>query len=160
MDKFNTTSVTALFLSSAVLFIGSATIPFQTLNAQDMATLGDNNMSTPFTKGELTIPIMCTTPNKLIGSLTGMFEENGEMIDPSGNSTQQMGQPMENMTGTVIMENMSEGELQEALNMTEGELQEDMNSLICSPTMGDEDKMQGMMGNNNMSSMMSGMMMQ
>jgi hypothetical protein len=159
MDKFNTTNVTALFLSLAVLFIGSATIPFQTLNAQDMATLGDNNMSTPFTKGELTIPIMCTTPNKLIGSLTGMFEEDGGMTDPSGNSTQQM-MSMENMTELVPMENMSEGELQETLNMTEGELQEDMNSLICSPTMGDEDKMQGMMGNNNMSSMMSGMMMQ
>ena len=147
MDKFNTTNVVA-FLTFAVLFVGSATIPFQTLNAQDMATLGDNNMSTPFTKGELTIPIMCTTPNKLIGSLTGMFEEDGGMTDPSGNSTQQM-MSMENMTELVPME-----------NMTEGELQEDMNSLICSPTMGDEDKMQGMMGNNNMSSMMSGMMMQ
>jgi len=148
MDKFNTTNVTALFLSLAVLFIGSATIPFQTLNAQDMAALGDNNMSTPFTKGELTIPIMCTTPNKLIGSLTGMFEEDGGMTDPSGNSTKQM-MSMENMTELVPMENMSEGELQE-----------DMNSLICSPTMGDEDRMQGMMGNNNRSSMMSGMMMQ
>jgi hypothetical protein len=148
MDKFNTNVVT-LFLTFAVLFVGSTTIPFQTLNAQDMATLGDNNMSTtPFTKGELTIPIMCTTPNKLIGSLTGMFEEDGGMTDPSGNSTQQM-MSMENMTELVPME-----------NMTEGELQEDMNSLICSPTMGDEDKMQGMMGNNNMSSMMSGMMMQ
>src|SRR5829696_1426963 len=148
MDKFNTTNVTALFLSLAVLFIGSATIPFQTLNAQDMAALGDNNMSTPFTKGELTIPIMCITPNKLIGSLTGMFEEDGGMTDPSGNSTKQM-MSMENMTELVPMENMSEGELQE-----------DMNSLICSPTMGDEDRMQGMMGNNNRSSMMSGMMMQ
>jgi hypothetical protein len=148
MDKFNTTNVVALFFTFVVLFVGSATIPFQTLNAQDMATLGDNNMSTPFTKGELTIPIMCTTPNKLIGSLTGMFEEDGGMTDPSGNSTQQM-MSMENMTELVPME-----------NMTEGELQEDMNSLICSPTMGDEDKMQGMMGNNNMSSMMSGMMMQ
>ena len=85
--------------------------------------------------------------NDLATSLTGMFEEDGGMTDPSGNSTQQM-MSMENMTELVPMENMSEGELQE-----------DMNSLICSPTMGDEDKMQGMMGNNNMSSMMSGMMM-
>lgn len=36
MNKFNTVMGSAIFLTFAVLFIGSATIPFQTLDAQNM----------------------------------------------------------------------------------------------------------------------------
>jgi hypothetical protein len=107
-------------------------------------------MSTPFTKGELTIPIMCTTPNKLIGSLTGMFEEDGGMTDPSGNSTQQM-MSMENMTELGGMENMTEAALQQAMNL-----------VICIPMM-NEEMMESMMGNGHNSTssmMMNGMPMQ
>jgi hypothetical protein len=36
MKKFNILNVSALFLTFAVLFVGSATVPFQTLDAQNM----------------------------------------------------------------------------------------------------------------------------
>ena len=45
MKKFNILNVSALFLTFAVLFIGSATIPFQTLNAQNMTIEMGNETS-------------------------------------------------------------------------------------------------------------------
>jgi hypothetical protein len=111
--------------------------------------LGDNNTSRPFNMGVLAMPMMCTTPNQLLGSLTGMF--GGGMSGDDGNATQQM------MMGLMRQQMMSQsGEMG---NMTDSELQQVMNLVICIPVMSDE-MMQGMMRNNNMSGMMNGMMMQ
>jgi hypothetical protein len=115
-----------------------------------MGDTGDN-MSLPFNMGVLAMPMMCTTPNQLLGSLTGMM--GGGMTGDDGNATQQM------MMGLMQQQMMSGAGGME--NMTEAELQHVMNMVICLPVM-NEEMMQSMMGNgkNSTSSMMSGMMMQ
>jgi hypothetical protein len=115
-----------------------------------MGDTGDN-MSLPFNMGVLAMPMMCTTPNQLLGSLTGMM--GGGMTGDDGNATQQM------MMGLMQQQMMSGAGGME--NMTEAELQHVMNMVICLPAM-NEEMMQSMMGNgqNSTSSMMSGMMMQ
>jgi hypothetical protein len=115
-----------------------------------MGDTGDN-MSLPFNMGVLAMPMMCTTPNQLLGSLTGMM--GGGMTSDDGNATQQM------MMGLMQQQMMSGAGGME--NMTEAELQHVMNMVICLPAM-NEEMMQSMMGNgqNSTSSMMSGMMMQ
>ena len=110
-----------------------------------------SNMSLPFNMGVLAMPMMCTTPNQLLGSLTGMM--GGGMTGDDSNATQQM------MRGLMQQQMMSGAGGVE--NMTEAELQHVMNMVICLPAM-NEEMMQSMMGNgqNSTSSMMSGMMMQ
>jgi hypothetical protein len=125
-------------------------------NMTDGTIMGDN-MSMPFNMGVLAMPMMCTTPNQLLGSLTGMFGSEG-MNGADGNATQQMmmkmmGQQM-NMSGGVMgMQDMSESEMQQAMNFQ-----------ICFPMMGEEmmQHMQDMMGNgqNRTDGMINGMMMQ
>ncbi len=109
------------------------------------------NMSMPFNMGVVIMPTMCTTPNQLLGSMTGMF--GGGMTGDDDNATQQM------MMGLMQQQMMSGAGGME--NMTEAELQHVMNMVICLPAM-NEEMMQSMMGNgqNSTSSMMSGMMMQ
>ena len=119
--------------------------------------INNNNMSMPFNMGVLVLPTMCTTPNQLLGSLTGMFGSEG-MNGADGNATQQMmmkmmGQQM-NMSGGVMgMQDMSESDMRQAMNFQ-----------ICFPMMGEEmmQHMQDMMGNdqNSTDGMMNGMMMQ
>ena len=118
-----------------------------------MMGLGDGNMSMPFNMGVLVMPTMCTTPGQLLGSLTGMMGGGG-MAGDGGNATQQM------MMGLMQQQMMSEGGFGMG-NTTEADMQHIMNMAICIPVM-DEETMEGMMGNgqNNMSSMMDGMMMQ
>ena len=114
-------------------------------------TIMGNNMSMPFNMGVLAMPMMCTTPNQLLGSLSGMFggmtAEEGE----DGNATQQM------MMEMMEQQMMSAGGLGME-NMTESDLQKAMDLVICIPVMGEE-MMQSMMGNGT-KSMMNGMMMQ
>jgi hypothetical protein len=119
--------------------------------------MDNNNMSMPFNLGVLVLPTMCTTPNQLLGSLTGMFGSEG-MNGADGNATQQMmmkmmGQQM-NMSGGVMgMQDMSESDMRQAMNFQ-----------ICFPMMGEEmmQHMQDMMGNgqNRTDGMINGMMMQ
>jgi hypothetical protein len=118
--------------------------------------MDNNNMSMPFNMGVLVMPTMCATPNQLLGSLTGMLGSEG-MNGADGNATQQMmkmmGQQM-NMSGGVMgMQDMSESEMQQAMNFQ-----------ICFPMMGEEmmQHMQDMMGNgqNSTDGIMNGMMMQ
>jgi hypothetical protein len=126
-------------------------------NMTDSTIMGDN-MSMPFNMGVLAMPMMCTTPNQLLGSLSGMFGGMTGDGGDDGNVTQQMmmemmGQQM-NMSGGVMgMQDMSESEMQQAMNFQ-----------ICFPMMGEEmmQHMQDMMGNgqNSTDSMMNGMMMQ
>jgi hypothetical protein len=115
---------------------------------------GGDNMSLPFNMGVLIMPTMCTTPNQLLGSVSGIFGEG--MTGDDDNATKQM------MMGLMQQQMMSMGmenitELGEMENMTEGA----MNLAICIPMM-NEEMMESMMGNgqNNTSSMMSGMMME
>jgi hypothetical protein len=109
-----------------------------------------NNMSMPFNMGVLAMPMMCTTPNQLLGSLTGMFGD-GMMTGDDGNTTQQM------LMGLMRQQMMSQAVGMG--DMTDSELQQVMNLVICIPMMGEE-MMQGMMGNNTTGGMMHGMMMQ
>jgi hypothetical protein len=121
-------------------------------NMTDSASmmLGNNNMSMPFNMGVLAMPMMCTTPNELLGSFTGMFGD-GMMTGDDGNTTQQM------IMGLMRQQMMSQAGGMGG--MTDSELQQVMNLVICIPMMGDE-MMHGMMGNNSMGGMMQGMMMQ
>jgi hypothetical protein len=118
---------------------------------------GGNNMSLRFNMGVLIMPTMCTTPNQLLGSVSGMF---GEGMTGDDNATKQMMMGlMQQQLMSMGMENMIEvGEME---NMTEVALQQPMNLTICIPMM-NEEMMKSMMGNgqNNTSSMMSGMMME
>jgi hypothetical protein len=120
---------------------------------------GGNNMSLPFNMGVLLMPTMCTTPNQLLGSVSGMFGEG--MTGDDNNATKQMmmGLMQQQMMSMGGMENMTE--LGGMENMTEVGLQQAMNLAICIPIM-NEEMMESMMGNgqNSTSSMMSGMMMQ
>jgi hypothetical protein len=53
MKKFNILNVSALFLTFAVLFVGSATVPFQTLDAQNMTIeMGNETGAGNATSGE------------------------------------------------------------------------------------------------------------
>src|ERR671915_715863 len=108
------------------------------------------NMSMPFNMGVVIMPTMCTTPNQLLGSMTGVF--GGGMTGDDDNATQQMmmGLMQQQM---MSMENMTE--LGGMENMTEAALQQAMNLAICIPIM-NEEMMESMMGNghNSTSSMM------
>jgi hypothetical protein len=120
----------------------------------DMMMGNDNgNMSMmPFNMGVMVMPMMCTSPNELLGSFSGMLgggsntTENGN----GDNSTEQMAMEMLQqqmmMTGGGLdggMENMSEAHLQQMMNMA-----------ICFPMMGGE-MMKGMEGMEGMEGMMS-----
>jgi hypothetical protein len=129
-------------------------------NMTDSSTMmsDGNNMSMPFNMGVVVMPTMCTTPNQLLGSLTGMFGGGGMNGADGGNATQQMmmemmGQQMNMSGGAMGMQDMSESEMQQAMNFQ-----------ICFPMMGEEmmQHMQDMMGNgqNSTGGMMNGMMMQ
>lgn len=107
-------------------------------NTTMMTTMG-GNMSMPFNMGVLAVPMMCTTPNQLLESLSGMF--GGEMTGDDGNAMQQLAKQM--MTQRM-MEMMSEASGME--NMTERRFQQAMNLVLCIPMMGEE-MMQSMMGN-------------
>jgi hypothetical protein len=109
---------------------------------------GGDNMSLPFNMGVMIMPTMCTTPNQLLGSVSGMF---GEGMTGDDNATKQM------MTGLMQQQLMSRG----MENMTEVGLQQAMNLAICIPMM-NEEMMKSMMSNgqNSTSSMMGGMMME
>ena len=95
---------------------------------------------------------MCTTPNQLLGSLSSMFGGMTGDGGDDGNVTQQM------MMEMMEQQMMSAGGLGME-NMTESDLQKAMDLVICIPVMGEE-MMQNMMGNGNNSSMINGMMMQ
>lgn len=114
-------------------------------------TMMGNNMSLPFNMGVLAMPMMCTTPNQLLGSLSGMFGGMTGDGGDDGNATQQMLMEM------MEQQMMSAGGLGME-NMTESDLQKAMDLVICIPVLGEE-MMQSMMGNGT-NSMMNGMMMQ
>lgn len=154
---FATTSFTSLIAEEQQQVVAQSPMDMMDMmmgggNMTDGSTMmtGDN-MSLPFNMGVLAMPMMCTTPSQLLGSLSGMFGgmtgEEGE----DGNATQQM------MMEMMEQQMMSAGGLGME-NMTESDLQKAMDLVICIPVMGEE-MMQSMMGNGT-NSMMNGMMMQ
>jgi hypothetical protein len=161
-----------IFVIASMVWIGVGSPQKQTVVAQspmDMMMGGSNmtdsstmmsdgnNMSMPFKMGVVVMPTMCTTPNQLLGSLTGMFGGRMNGAD-GGNATRQM--MMEMMSQQM---NMSGGAMG-MQNMPESEMRQAMNFQICFPMMGEDmmQHMQDMMGNaqNSTGGMMNGMMMQ
>jgi hypothetical protein len=115
--------------------------------------MGSSNMSgMPFNMGVFVMPMTCTSPNELMGSMFGMFGSAGgdssNSESGSDNSTQSMimdmmGQQMMSsgeMNGMNGMMGMS--------NMTDAEMEHIMSMNICFPMMGEKmtDGMMGMMG--------------
>ena len=162
------------FVIASMMWIGVGSLQKQTAVAQSPMDMMDmmmgggnmtdsstmmsdgNNMSMPFNMGVVVMPTMCTTPNQLLGSLTGMFGGGG-MNGADGNATQQMMMEMMeqqmNMSGGAMgMQNMPESEMRQAMDLQ-----------ICFPMMGEDmQHMQDMMGNaqNSTGGTMNGMMMQ
>lgn len=109
-----------------------------------MGSESANMSSMPFNMGVFVMPMTCTSPNELLGSMSGMFD----LADGAGgaggdNATQSMmrqqmmlsGEGMDGMNGMMGMGG----------NMTEAEMEHIMSMQICFPMMG-EKRMDGMMG--------------
>jgi hypothetical protein len=112
--------------------------------------MGSANMSSmPFNMGVFVMPMTCTSPNELLGSMFGMFVSAGgdssNSENGSDNSTQSM---MMDMMGQQMMSSGDMNGMNGMMgmsNMTDEEMEHIMSMNICFPMMGE--KMQGgMMG--------------
>ena len=122
---------------------------------EDGMMMGDDNGNksmTPFNMGVMVTPMMCTSPNELLGAFSGMLgggsnaTENGNGDNATEQMAMNMVQQQMMMAGDGLdggMENMSEAHLQQMMNMA-----------ICFPMMGGE-MMKGMEGMEGMEEMMS-----
>ena len=120
----------------------------------DMMMGDDNgNMSmTPFNMGVMVTPMMCTSPNELLGAFSGMLG-GGSNASENGNGDNATEQMAMNMVQQQMM--MAGGGLDGGMeNMSEAHLQQMMNMAICFPMMGGE-MMKGMDGMDGMEGMMS-----
>jgi hypothetical protein len=115
--------------------------------------MGSANMSDmPFNMGVFVMPMTCTSPNELLGSMSGMFGLAGgnssSSESGSDNSTQSM------MMGMMGQQMMSSGDMNGMngmmgmSNMTDAEMEHIMSMNICFPMMGEKmtEGMMGMMG--------------
>jgi hypothetical protein len=126
---------------------------------QDMMMLGDGMMgsetanmsSMPFNMGVFVMPMSCTSPNELLGSMTSMFgSADGAGGTGGDNATENM------MMNMMRQQMMMSGEGRDGMdgmmgiydNMTEAEMEHIMSMQICFPMMGEKmmDGMMGMMG--------------
>jgi hypothetical protein len=118
-----------------------------------MGNAGTNMSSMPFNMGVFVMPMTCTSPNELLGLMSGMFGSANGAGGMGGDNTtqnmmmnmmrQQMTTPGNGMNGMDGMMGMMGGG-----NMTEAEMDHIMNMQICFPMMGGKamDGMMGMMG--------------
>lgn len=170
MNKLSTSLLYTALIATAL--VGSFFSPFVSVaNGQSLSDLmsmmngnGDNetagrmmmgddsgNMSMmPFNMGVMVTPMMCTSPNELLGAFSGMLgggsntTENG---NGDNNATEQMAMNM--MQQQMMMAGGgSDGGME---NMSEAHLQQMMNMAICFPMMGGEmmkgmERMEGMEG--------------
>ena len=117
--------------------------------------MGDDNgnMSmTPFNMGVMVTPMMCTSPNELLGAFSGMLG-GGSNATENGNGDNATEQMAVNMVQQQMM--MAGGGLDGGMeNMSEAHMQQMMNMAICFPMMGGE-MMKGMEGMEGMEGMMS-----
>ena len=134
-------------------FGGSNETDDESMMMMGESMMGSSNMSgMPFNMGVFVMPMTCTSPNELLGSMFGMFGSSGgdssNSESKNDNSTQTMlldkiGQQMMSsgdMNGMNGMMGMS--------NMTDAEMEHIMSMNICFPMMGEKmtDGMMGMMG--------------
>jgi hypothetical protein len=117
--------------------------------------MGDDNGSKsmmPFNMGVMVMPMMCTSPNELLGAFSGMLG-GGSNATENGNGDNATEQMAMNMMQQQMM--MAGGGLDGGMgNMSEAHLQQMMNMAICFPMMGGE-MMKGMEGMEGMEGMMS-----
>lgn len=120
---------------------------------EDGMMMGDDNgnMSmTPFKMGVMVTPMMCTSPNELLGAFSGMLG-GGSNATENGNGDNATEQMAMNMVQQQMM--MAGGGLDGGMeNMSEAHMQQMMNMAICFPMMGGE-MMKGMEGMEGMMSM-------
>ncbi len=127
-------------------------------DGESMMVMGENMMNSanmsamPFDMGVFIMPMTCTSPNELLGSMFGMFGSAGGDSSNSGsegdNSTQSM---MMDMMGQQMMSSGDMNGMNGMMgmgNMTEAEMEHIMNMNICFPMMGEKltDGMMGIMG--------------
>jgi hypothetical protein len=105
---------------------------------------------TPFNMGVMVTPMMCTSPNELLGAFSGMLG-GGSNATENGNGDNATEQMAVNMVQQQMM--MAGGGLDGGMeNMSEAHMQQMMNMAICFPMMGGE-MMKGMEGMEGMMSM-------
>ena len=118
-----------------------------------MGTEGTNMSSMPFNMGVFVMPMTCTSPNELLGLMSGMFgSANGAGGMGGDNATQSM--MMNMMRQQMMMPGKGMNRMGDGMmgmmggNMTEAEMDHIMNMQICFPMMGEKamDGMMGMMG--------------
>jgi hypothetical protein len=111
---------------------------------------GGNMSMMPFKMGVMVMPMMCTSPNEILGVFSGMLGGNATENGNGDNASEQMAMDM--MQQQMMM---AGGGLNDGMgNMSEAHLQQMMNMAICFPTMGGE-MMKGMNGMSGMEGMMS-----
>jgi hypothetical protein len=118
-------------------------------------TMGDDNGNismTPFNMGVMVTPMMCTSPNELLGAFSGMLG-GGSNATENGNGDNATEQMAMNMVQQQMMMagGGSDGGME---NVSEAHMQQMMNMAICFPMMGGE-MMKGMEGMEGMEGMMS-----
>jgi hypothetical protein len=117
--------------------------------------MGDNNGNismTPFNMGVMVTPMMCTSPNELLGAFSGMLG-GGSNATENGNGDNATEQMAMNMVQQQMM--MAGGGSDDGMeNVSEAHMQQMMNMAICFPMMGGE-MMEGMEGMEGLEGMMS-----
>ena len=119
--------------------------------------MGDDNGNismTPFNMGVMVTPMMCTSPNELIGAFSGMLGGSNATENGNGdNATEQMAMNMVQQQ-MMMAGGGSDGGME---NVSEAHMQQMMNMAICFPMMGGEmmKGMEGMEGMDEMEGMMS-----
>ena len=118
--------------------------------------MGDDNGNismTPFNMGVMVTPMMCTSPNELLGAFSGMLGGGGSNATENGNGDNATEQMAMNMVQQQMMMagGGSDGGME---NVSDAHMQQMMNMAICFPMMGGE-MMKGMEGMEGMEGMMS-----
>ena len=138
---------------------------------ESMMMMGENMMGTdsanmssmPFKMGVFVMPMTCTSPNELLGSLSGMFgsEDGGLTNGGSGGDNATQGMMMDMMRQQMMSDGGMNGMngMTGMGNMTEADMEHIMSMNICFPMMGEKMGngmmgMDGMMGMNGMTGMM------
>ena len=100
--------------------------------------MGDDNGNismTPFNMGVMVTPMMCTSPNELLGAFSGMLG-GGSNATENGNGDNATDQMAINMVQQQMMM-MAGGGLDGGMeNVSEAHMQQMMNMAICFPMMG------------------------
>jgi hypothetical protein len=166
------TAIVGSFFLPAFLLVANGQSPMDMMSNMMMGDNGDNktgngmmqmmgrngmmmggNMSNePFKMGVMVMPMMCTSPNELLGAFSGMLGGNPTLNGTGNvdNATEQMSMDM--MRQQMMMMGSGGGSDNGMGNMSEAHLQQMMEMAICFPSMNRE-MMKGMNGMDGMMSM-------